>query len=126
MPALLIVATALMTLALVLYTVGVWAERLRRYLLKWHVIMFWCGLVCDAAGTLAMRGLSGSIAPDAFHTGTGAAAFALMAGHAAWATVVVVRNDERARATFHRLSVFVWLAWLVPYIGGLVIGMAGS
>jgi uncharacterized repeat protein (TIGR03987 family) len=126
MTPLLVIAILLMTFALALYTVGVWSERLRRYLLRWHVAMFWLGLACDGAGTVAMRLLAGSIAPDPFHALTGAAGFALMAGHAAWATFVVVRGDEETRATFHRFSLLVWAAWLVPYVGGLVIGMAGA
>jgi uncharacterized repeat protein (TIGR03987 family) len=47
----------------------------------------------------------------------------LMCAHAIWATVVLVRRDERAISTFHRISVVVWAIWLVPFIGGMVAGM---
>jgi uncharacterized repeat protein (TIGR03987 family) len=122
----LTVATVLMTLALVSYTVGVWAERIARYLKSWHLAAFWVGLTCDAAGTYAMGRLSASMDWGSFHAWTGLAAFLLMAGHATWASVVVRRNDEQARAVFHRFSLVVWLLWLVPYVGGLVVGMMGG
>ena len=44
----------LITLALVFYSLGVWAERIVRYLKPWHVIAFWTGFGFDVAGTLAM------------------------------------------------------------------------
>jgi uncharacterized repeat protein (TIGR03987 family) len=123
---LLVVATFLITLALVFYTVGVWAERLARYLKPWHLAAFWLGLVFDASGTFAMEQLSRRLDPTSVHTWTGVLAIALMLAHAVWATIVVRRNDERARATFHRLSLVVWLFWLVPYLGGMVAGMTGG
>jgi hypothetical protein len=33
----------LITLALIFYSVGVWSERLARYLKPWHVAAFWTG-----------------------------------------------------------------------------------
>ena len=51
----LIFATVFITLALVFYTVGVWAERIAHLLKPWHVVMFWLGLACDTTGTYAME-----------------------------------------------------------------------
>ncbi len=59
MPQNLIVATTLITLALVFYTVGVWAERIARYLKPWHLAAFCLGLAFDSAGTYAMHRLAG-------------------------------------------------------------------
>jgi uncharacterized repeat protein (TIGR03987 family) len=123
---LLTIATVLITLALVFYTVGVWAERLARYLKPWHLGAFWLGLAFDVSGTFAMEQMSRRLDPTSVHTWTGVLAIVLMLAHAVWATIVVRRNDERARATFHRLSLVVWLFWLVPYVGGMVAGMSGG
>jgi len=125
MPALDVAATVLITLALVFYSVGVWAERLARYLRPWHVVMFWLGLTFDALGTYAMESLEPGMDWTSMHTITGQVAIWLMFAHAIWATVVVRRGSEDARSRFHRLSIVVWLIWLVPYIGGMFLGMTG-
>jgi uncharacterized repeat protein (TIGR03987 family) len=45
--------------------------------------------------------------------------------HAIWATIVVVKQNESLRNKFHRFSIVVWLIWLIPYFGGLYLGMGG-
>lgn len=37
--------------------------------------------------------------------------------------MTLLRRDDRALEAFHRLSTVVWLAWLVPYLIGLLMGM---
>lgn len=124
MPPLSVLATVLITLALIFYSVGVWSERVARYLKPWHVGMFWLGLAFDASGTYAMDLLEPGIDWTSVHTMTGQLAIWLMLAHAAWATLVVRRGDENARSRFHRLSIIVWLIWLVPFVGGMFLGMA--
>ncbi|MBA4371130.1 MAG: TIGR03987 family protein [Coriobacteriaceae bacterium] len=127
MSPLLGVASTLITLALAFYTLGVWAERIARYLKPWHLAAFWLGLVFDAAGTYAMDLLNGpGVDWTSVHTWTGQLAIGLMFTHAVWATTVVRRNDECVRATFHRFSLLVWGLWLVPYVGGAIAGMTGA
>jgi uncharacterized repeat protein (TIGR03987 family) len=58
------------------------------------------------------------------HTLTGQIALWLMLAHATWATVVTRRGSDYARARFHRYSLIVWLVWLVPYFGGMYLGMS--
>ncbi len=119
-------SAGLITLALVFYSIGVWAERIARYLRPWHVAAFWLGFVFDVSGTLAMHALAqGPFDIMEPHTLTGQIAIWLMLAHAAWATLVVRRGSEEARTGFHRYSLFVWLFWLIPYFGGMYIGMAG-
>jgi uncharacterized repeat protein (TIGR03987 family) len=113
-------AVAFMLAALTLYSIGVWSERVGHRLRPWHLAFFWSGLVCDAIGTDAMRRLVGGLRLNA-HGVTGALALLLMLAHAVWATVVLVRADQRAIATFHRVSVFVWTVWLIPFISGVAI-----
>lgn len=123
MPSLELAAAVLITLALVFYSVGVWAERFRKYLLGWHVVAFWTGFFFDTSGTLAMELLAPGFNWASLHTITGQIALWLMFFHALWATRVVRKGTEEQRIRFHRLSLFVWLVWLVPYFGGMYLGM---
>ena len=121
----MIVSASLITFALVFYSIGVWAERIARYLKPWHVASFWSGFVFDVAGTLAMHHLAtGPFNIMEPHTFTGQVALWLMLIHALWATRVARRGSEEARRGFHRYSLFVWLIWLVPYFGGMYLGMS--
>ncbi len=123
---LVITSTILITLALIFYSLGVWAERIARYLKSWHVFSFWIGLVFDISGTYTMHLLAkGPFDITEPHTLTGQIALWLMLIHAVWATRVVLKNDEKLRATFHKFSIIVWLIWLIPYFGGMYLGMGG-
>lgn len=122
----LIAAIITITLALVFYTIGVWAEHRSRQLKKSHLIFFWLGLCMDTTGTILM----GRIAKQSMFSGklslhgiTGSLAIVLMIVHAIWATIVLAKNNEASAKNFHRFSIAVWAIWLVPYILGMVIGM---
>ena len=120
----LIVSSILITLALVFYSLGVWSERIARYLSLWHVAAFWTGFLFDVSGTWAMhRMATGPFDLMEPHTLTGQVALWLMLAHAGWATIVAQRGSEAARKGFHRYSLVVWLVWLIPYFGGMYIGM---
>lgn len=124
MSALLLFSTVTITLALIFYSLGVWAERISRYLKKWHVVTFWIGFTFDVTGTLTMHKLSENpFDLTDFHTLTGQIALWLMLAHAIWATRVVRNNNETLRVKFHRYSLVVWLIWLIPYFGGMFAGM---
>ena len=112
----------LITFALVFYTIGVWSERLSGRLKSWHLIFFWGGLVFDTIGTGMMMEMAGQLTAD-LHGLTGLLAIALMLVHAIWATVVLLRKDERAILNFHKFSLLVWLIWLVPYFSGFFLSM---
>jgi len=114
----------LITLALVFYSLGVWAERIARYLRPWHVAAFWTGFAFDVSGTWAMHRLAaGPFDLLESHTLTGQIALWLMLVHAIWATRVARKGSEKARQGFHRYSLVVWLIWLIPYFGGMYLGM---
>ena len=59
-----------------------------------------------------------------FHGITGLLAIILMLLHALWATIVLIKNDEKAKTNFHKFSIIVWLIWLIPFISGAIFGMA--
>jgi uncharacterized repeat protein (TIGR03987 family) len=117
-------AAGLITLALLFYSLGVWAERIARYLKPWHVAAFWTGFAFDVSGTWAMHLMAeGPFDLREPHTLTGQIALWLMLAHAVWATWAARSGSAGIRARFHRYSLFVWGVWLVPYIGGMYLGM---
>jgi len=125
MRTLFILSTLLITLALVFYSTGIWSERFSRYLKGWHVSAFWTGFVFDVSGTWSMARLS----EHPFnlldlHAITGQLALWLMLIHAIWATYVVRKGSKASRKHFHRYSLIVWLIWLIPYFGGMIMGMS--
>jgi uncharacterized repeat protein (TIGR03987 family) len=115
-------AVVFINAALVLYTIAVWAERLAGRLKVWHLVFFWAGLTTDCLGTAFMFRIADGLVLD-LHGLSGAVALTLMLVHTAWASVVLARRDERAIVNFHRFSLSVWLAWLVPFITGAIMGM---
>ncbi|MEE9449876.1 MAG: HsmA family protein [Ignavibacteriaceae bacterium] len=124
MSGLLILSIILITLALAFYSLGVWAERIVRYLKSWHVSSFWAGFVFDISGTFAMHQLAeGPFNLLEPHTLTGQIALWLMLAHALWATRVANKGSDEARKKFHRYSFIVWSIWLIPYFSGMYIGM---
>ena len=128
MPGKLIAAISAITLALIFYTIGVFGERKEGTLNKKHLILFWLGLVFDTTGTSIMARIAaenaGAISASGLnmHAITGGLAIILMAFHAIWATYVMFRGNEEAKANFHKLSGLVWTFWLIPYICGVFIG----
>lgn len=120
----ILMSAVLITLALIFYSIGIWAERIIRYLKKWHVIFFWLGFIFDLLGTYAMH----LLATNPFditesHSFTGQIALWLMLMHAVWASYIVIKGNEIARLKFHKYSIVVWFVWLIPYLGGMYLGM---
>lgn len=126
-------AMVFINLALVLYTAGVWSEKIQGELNRRHLLIFWLGIICDWLGTAAMgeiaRAAAGEV-PHAgaylpfhtnFHSLTGFFALALMVVHAGWATFVLLGGRQNARRNFHRYSLMVWLVWLIPFVSGMLL-----
>lgn len=96
-----------------------------------HVVLFWIGLGCDTTGTtlMSIMARTSAEAAPAIHGITGLAAILLMLFHAGWATLVYFQGKRGGAAalkrerTFHRLSAAVWVAWLVPYVIGMLVGI---
>jgi len=122
MNSILIIAITFIFAALVFYTTGVWAEKIQKRLKYWHLVTFWLGLVCDTIGTGAMGVMAGSLIQFNIHGLTGLLAIILMLFHAIWATIVLVKKDEMMISKFHKFSLFVWLIWLIPMVGGMILG----
>jgi uncharacterized repeat protein (TIGR03987 family) len=118
-------AAIIINLALLFYSIGVWSERIAGKLKPWHLAFFWVGFVFDTWGTGMMFDWAGGITFDV-HGISGTLAIVLMLIHAVWATIVLIRKDERLIYTFHRFSVIVWAIWLIPYFSPVFFGMAGQ
>jgi uncharacterized repeat protein (TIGR03987 family) len=116
-------ASIIMGAALVFYSIGVWGERIQGRLKWWHFVFFVLGLICDTWGTGIMLEMVGGMSFD-IHGITGVIAILLMFIHAAWAFVVLRRNDEKAILNFHKFSVVVWFIWLIPYFSPMFFNMA--
>jgi len=110
------------TLALLWYSIAVWSEKYSSKLKLRHVFFFWIGVVSDTAGTLTMSLISRGYLFD-IHGISGAVALLLMLFHACWATIVIIRKNEKLISNFHKFSMFVWMIWLIPYITGVILHM---
>lgn len=121
----LVLAIVTITLALVFYTIGVFAERRAGELKLKHLGLFALGLVFDTTGTTIMSGIAKAepVTGITLHQITGVLAILLMAFHLIWGIYVYFKGSSQAKHTFHRFSLVVWLFWLVPYIAGMVVGM---
>ena len=47
----LIYAIVFINIACLIYTIGVWSEKIQKKLKGWHVCVFWGGLIFDNLGT---------------------------------------------------------------------------
>ncbi|AGK54052.1 HsmA family protein [Bacillus sp. 1NLA3E] len=110
-------------LAFVFYTIGVWSEKKQGTLKKWHLLIFWLGLLFDTIGTTLM-----SINESGFvfnlHGITGVLAIFLMLFHVVWASIVIIANKRDAKLHFHKLSILVWVIWIIPFFTGAIMGMS--
>jgi uncharacterized repeat protein (TIGR03987 family) len=118
----LLFAIISIALALVLYSVGVWSEKIQKTLLKWHIIILWFSFLFNSVGTTLMRKFAESTFANAnrFNANgitdiTGIIAVLLLLFHAIWATVVLTCKDEAMIKPFHKYSVLVWAIWLIPF-----------
>ncbi len=121
----LVFAVIAITLALICYSIGVWAEKISGQLKAWHILFFWIGFVFDTTGTTLMGQLAGGGFTVNLHGVSGLLAIILMLVHAVWATVILARKNDRQKKNFHKFSIVVWAIWLVPFISGAIAGMAG-
>ncbi|MGM0213532.1 HsmA family protein [Enterococcus sp. AZ109] len=121
----LLLAIVTITLALVFYTLGVFAERRAGELKLNHLGLFALGLIFDTTGTTIMSAIAKAepVTGITLHQITGMLAIFLMAFHLIWGIYVYFKGSIQSKQTFHRFSLVVWLFWLVPYIVGMIVGM---
>jgi len=120
----LVYAIVLITSALIFYTIGVWSEKVQGELKRWHLFIFYLGLIFDTLGTTLMGKIAKGGFEFNFHGITGLLAIILMLFHALWATIVLIKNDKKSKSNFHKFSILVWTIWLIPFISGAILGMS--
>ncbi len=103
MSILLIMAIIFMTLALVFYTIGVFAEKKSGSLLKWHALIFWLGFICDTSGTNIMGQISGHNFNFNLHGITGSIPLLLMVFKEFWAKVILIKKKIVLKKLFINL-----------------------
>ncbi len=118
--AMIIAAIISIVIAFILYTIGVWSEKIQGELKLWHLFFFWSGFVFDTIGTTIMASMTNGFELT-FHSITGALAIVLMLIHSTWATYVVIKNKREMKKKFHKFSIFVWIMWMIPFIVGIVM-----
>lgn len=116
----LMAAIVFINFAAFFYTLSVLAEKIQGVLKWWHVLFFWLGLSCDSIGTTAMSRIVVTFKFN-FHGTTGIVAIVLMIFHTLWATWVLYSNNHHRRSNFHKLSIIVWLIWLIPMFTGVIV-----
>jgi uncharacterized repeat protein (TIGR03987 family) len=99
-------ASAVITAALVLYSIGVWSERIQGRLRPWHLAFFYLGLACDTVGTGIVFEYAGGMTMDV-HGISGPLAIVRMAVHAVWVAIVLAWKGEVRIHKFHRFSLVV-------------------
>jgi uncharacterized repeat protein (TIGR03987 family) len=119
---LILLSVVLITLALILYTIGVWISHRGGRLTATGVVIFWVAVVCDALATRFMGLRTEQIRWD-LHTISGYAALALMAGLTLWGSVALLQKREAWLTRFPRIAVPVWVIWAISYATGVWLGV---
>ena len=122
----LLQAVLWMNCALLFYTWAVFTAR-SAGLQKKHLLLFGIGLLCDYIGTDRMLsyGLSAGVIPE-WHIVIGFASLSGMAFHFLLACAAAVTSHSGAiNRLFHRISLNIYIGWLIAFITGSVAGMSG-
>jgi uncharacterized repeat protein (TIGR03987 family) len=119
MPINIIVGLLALLVALILYTVGVWAAFLAKTLKRWHVIVLWAGVLFDMLATGMMALQIGGFAAD-LHTLLAMIAWAGMVAVAGFGTWALVRKDDVLSLTVAKWSLLPWALWVAVLVYGMV------
>jgi len=122
MPTAAIYTLIYFTLALFFYSIGVWSERINKILKPWHLVFFGLGLIAETLGTAYVKKQTG-FAIYNFLTIIGILSLLLMFIHTVIAIHIVIVNNKKQISIFHKISLFVWLAWLIPCLTMLFFGI---
>jgi len=121
MPTEIIIATALFTLALALYSLAIWSGRVAQQLKLWQIVVFFFGVSADAIGVWVTVKFIGAIVLTP-HAIFGFTSLFLMSLHFLWVLFVFVTSKQQTRRT-HQFGLFVWSIWMLSYLSGFVTGL---
>jgi len=125
MPNALLIGIILFTTALLLYSIATWAGVLSGGLKKWHLILFWAGLVADMSGTFVIGASRGGFVMNT-HSILGTLALLAMLAQNIGATIVFKRGDEKWIADYpKKISLPIWFLWMASFVTGLILSGSG-
>jgi uncharacterized repeat protein (TIGR03987 family) len=123
MPPIVLWGIYLFTIALVFYSISVWAGWFSKRLEPWHIYVFLIGLFTDYLATvLTYIGIGGLV--FTVHAILGFISIALMTIHVVWAIIAYLNKSEQSITNFHRISITVWSFWMISYLSGFGFGIA--
>ena len=105
------------SLALILYTVAIWSEKLKKELKPWMIGIFVIAFTCDLLGTGIMSILAGKHNFN-LHILCGRSALVIMFLHLCWALIAFYKHGQ-CQKLFHRFSIYAWLIWLFAFFSGI-------
>lgn len=103
--------------ALMLYSTAIWAEKIKKNLKIWMVIVFAAGFTSDLIGTTMMMFKFDFVRMN-LHAFCGIAALVIMGLHLLWAIAAKMCRGKY-EVLFHRFSLGAWAIWLVAFITGI-------
>lgn len=104
--------------ALVLYSLVIWAHRVKRKLYPWMVRVFGLALTADIIGTIFLCAMNSKGWALTFHTVSGFASLLIMALHFSWALLALAVR-RKFEIYFNRFSIYAWCLWLAAFISGV-------
>ena len=123
MPALILWGIFFFTIALVFYSISVWAGWFSKRLKLWHIYVFLIGLLTDYLATVLTYISIGGLV-FTWHAILGFISIGLMTIHVVWATIVYRNKSEQSINNFHWISIIVWGIWMISYLSGFSSGIA--
>lgn len=111
------VSICFISLALILYSLSIWSERIKHQLHKWMIITFIIGFGCDLIGTSIMGWHAHGLKLN-FHTICGYLALIIMGLHLAWA-IRAFKNKGNCAQLFNHFSIYAWFVWLLALFSGI-------
>lgn len=113
----MIFAIIFMVTALILYSLVIWSEKLKKHLALWMVITFVIAFLSDLTGTTVMRFIATNNTLNT-HSACGYVTLIIMLLHLIWAILALLRRGQSEKL-FHRFSVYAWGIWLIAFYTGI-------
>lgn len=113
----MIISISFISMALVLYSISIWSEKLKYKLKKWMLITFVFGFACDLIGTSIMGWHANGMRLH-LHSICGYLALIIMGLHLAWAIQAFKHRGQSAKL-FHSFSIYAWFIWLIALFTGI-------
>jgi len=114
----LAIAVFFIMLALILYSLAIWSEKIKQGLQPWMVKTFSLAFLCDLLGTSLMFWRATVKFQLNIHSLCGYLALIIMGLHLIWG-ISALNKHGRTEKYFHRFSIYAWLIWLIAFISGL-------